>query len=91
MDQRVIATSAVRCVGNTLILQGVVYSPPYVVTAVGDPARLRGALAAEPGVQIYQQYVDAYGLRLDVRTHRSLTLPPFEGTLALRYARAVSG
>ncbi|TDC80745.1 DUF881 domain-containing protein [Actinomadura sp. 7K507] len=28
MDQRVISTSAVRCVGNTLILQGVVYSPP---------------------------------------------------------------
>ena len=29
MDQRVISTSAVRCVGNTLILQGRVYSPPF--------------------------------------------------------------
>lgn len=28
MDQRLIGTSAVRCVGNTLILQGRVYSPP---------------------------------------------------------------
>ena len=28
MDQRLISTSAVRCVGNTLILQGRVYSPP---------------------------------------------------------------
>jgi uncharacterized protein YlxW (UPF0749 family) len=28
-DQRVISTSAVRCVGNTLILQGRVYAPPY--------------------------------------------------------------
>jgi uncharacterized protein YlxW (UPF0749 family) len=88
MDQRVIATSAVRCVGNTLILQGVVYSPPYVVTAVGDPRRLRAALAAAPGVQLFEQYVAAYGLRFDVTTHRSVTLPPFEGTLALRYARA---
>ena len=35
-DQRVISTSAVRCVGNTLILQGRVYSPPYVITAIGD-------------------------------------------------------
>ena len=42
-DQRVIATSAVRCVGNTLVLQGRVYSPPYVVTAIGDPARLSAA------------------------------------------------
>ena len=29
MDQRLISTSAVRCVGNTLILQGRVYSPPF--------------------------------------------------------------
>ena len=43
-DQRVISTSAVRCVGNTLILQGRVYSPPYVITAIGD--RERDALRA---------------------------------------------
>ena len=40
MDQRVITTSAVRCVGNTLILQGRVYSPPFQITAIGDPQRL---------------------------------------------------
>ena len=28
MGQRVIATTAVRCVGNTLLLHGAVYSPP---------------------------------------------------------------
>ena len=39
MDQRLISTSAVRCVGNTLILQGRVYSPPYKITAIGDPKR----------------------------------------------------
>ena len=42
MDQRIISTSAVRCVGNTLILQGRVYSPPFTVTATGDPALLDG-------------------------------------------------
>ena len=36
MDQRLVSTSAVRCVGNTLILHGRVYSPPFVVKAVGD-------------------------------------------------------
>ena len=28
-DQRIIATSVVRCVGNTLLLNGRTYSPPY--------------------------------------------------------------
>ena len=42
MDQRLIATSAVRCVGNTLLLQGRTYSPPFVVTAVGRRLRRPG-------------------------------------------------
>ena len=45
MDQRLIATSAVRCVGNTLLLQGRTYSPPFVVTAIGDAAAIRPQLA----------------------------------------------
>ena len=44
MDQRLVSTSAVRCVGNTLVLQGRLYSPPYTVTAVGDPEALHAAL-----------------------------------------------
>ena len=62
MDQRIISTSAVRCVGNTLILQGRVYSPPFTVTATGDPATLEAELSADPQVQIYLQYVEKVGL-----------------------------
>ena len=36
MDIRVISTSAVRCVGNTLLLHGRVYSPPFEIEAIGD-------------------------------------------------------
>ena len=49
MDQRLISTSAVRCVGNTLILQGRVYSPPYKVTAVGDQEALQQGPGRLPG------------------------------------------
>jgi uncharacterized protein YlxW (UPF0749 family) len=86
MDQRVISTSAVRCVGNTLILQGRVYSPPYVVTAIGEPAALRDALEASPQVDIYRQYVDAVGLGYDVRTSPKRTFPAYAGSVNLRYA-----
>ena len=62
MGQRVVSTSAVRCVGNTVVLHGRVYSPPFVVTAVGDPDALRGALDGDPGVQYFQTFVDRFGL-----------------------------
>ncbi|MFJ6797551.1 DUF881 domain-containing protein [Streptomyces sp. NPDC091268] len=89
MDQRLISTSAVRCVGNTLILQGRVYSPPYKVTAVGDPGALRRALAASPALQNYQLYVNAYGLGWKVDEHKALTLPGYSGTVDLHYAKPV--
>ncbi|MET9465616.1 DUF881 domain-containing protein [Streptomyces sp. NPDC006544] len=87
MDQRLISTSAVRCVGNTLILQGRVYSPPYKVTAVGDPAALKRSLAASPSLQNYQMYVNAYGLGWKVDEHKALTLPGYSGTVDLHYAK----
>ncbi|GAA2150877.1 DUF881 domain-containing protein [Actinomadura napierensis] len=86
MDQRVIATSAVRCVGNTLILQGVVYSPPFRITAAGDPARLRAALAASRDVAVYRKYVRAYGLGYSVRTIARATLPAYTANVTMKHA-----
>ncbi|MDR6863255.1 DUF881 domain-containing protein [Phycicoccus sp. 3266] len=90
MDQRVISTSAVRCVGNTLILQGRVYSPPYVITAMGDPMALRAALDTSPSVQIYRQYVDAVGLGYDLQTKPEQTFPAYAGSINLQFARTGS-
>jgi uncharacterized protein YlxW (UPF0749 family) len=61
-DQRIIATSVPRCVGNTLLLNGRTYSPPYRVTAIGDAAAMQAALAAAPLVILYKQYVVRFGL-----------------------------
>ena len=83
MGERVISTSAVRCVGNTLLLHGRVYSPPFVVTAVGDPDRLRAALATEPGVALLQRYVDRFGLGFAIKARRAVRLPAYAGPLDL--------
>jgi uncharacterized protein YlxW (UPF0749 family) len=88
MDQRVISTSAVRCVGNTLILQGRVYSPPYVIQAIGDPSRMRDALDKSPQIKVYREYVDAVGLGYDVKTKDKLTFPAYAGSLSLLSAKA---
>ncbi|MFF7355016.1 MULTISPECIES: DUF881 domain-containing protein [Streptomyces] len=89
MDQRLISTSAVRCVGNTLILQGRVYSPPYKITAVGDPDRLQQALAASKAIQTYMVYVNVYGLGWKVTDDGTVTLPGYSGTVDLHYAKPV--
>ncbi|WAZ22882.1 DUF881 domain-containing protein [Streptomyces cinnabarinus] len=89
MDQRLISTSAVRCVGNTLILQGRVYSPPYKITAVGEPGKLQQALAESAAIQNYMVYVNVYGLGWKVTEDGAVTLPGYSGTVDLQYAQPV--
>lgn len=89
-DQRVVATSAFRCVGNVLLLHGRTYSPPYVVRAIGDPAELEAALYRSPAIQKYLEYVDAVGLGWSVGSETELYLPAYEGGQELRHARPIS-
>jgi uncharacterized protein YlxW (UPF0749 family) len=90
MDQRVISTSAVRCVGTTLHLQGRVYSPPYTITAIGGARELQRSLDASEQVDIYREYVQAFDLAYTVEEHENLELPPYDGPLELQHAAARS-
>ncbi|TAM85874.1 MAG: DUF881 domain-containing protein [Jatrophihabitans sp.] len=85
--QRLIATSAVRCVGNTLLLNGEVYSPPFRVAAIGPYRTMAAALDASPGVNLFKQAASYYGLGYTVAAQR-VEVPAYTGTVALSYARA---
>lgn len=84
--KRLISTSAVRCVGNTLRLQGRVYSPPYTITAIGDRASMKAALGKSKQITIYLQYVDWVGLGWDVSGSDEATIDKYEGPTDLKYA-----
>ncbi|MCL1870866.1 MAG: DUF881 domain-containing protein [Promicromonosporaceae bacterium] len=89
--ERVIMTSAFRCSGNILLLHGRVFSPPYTIQAIGDPAALRAALDASPGVTTYRAYVAAVGLGWGVRNESNLSLPAYSGSWDLQYATLPAG
>ena len=90
-DQRIVSTSAVQCVGNTLYLQGRVYSPPYTITAVGDVASMQQALLGDPVVTNYRAWAEILGLGYEVRELDEVELPAFGGTVRPQYARVVTG
>jgi uncharacterized protein YlxW (UPF0749 family) len=86
--QRVIATSAVRCVGNTLLLNGEVFSPPFRVAAIGPSATMLERLAASPGVKLYREAAGYYGLGYTVVLLDRVDVPAYTGTITLNYARS---
>ncbi len=83
---RIGATSSIKCVGNTVIVGGVPYAPPYVIEAIGDQRAMLQALATDPGANIYRQYVTAYGLGYSQQSVDVLRLPAWNGAAALTYA-----
>jgi len=80
MGERVTMTSAFRCTGNVLLLHGRVFSPPFVVEAIGDPGRLTAEVMAAEGVQVFLTYVDWLGLGFSLYQENNLTMPAFVGT-----------
>lgn len=84
--ERLISTTGIKCVGNTVVLDGVPYSPPYVIEAISDPPALDYALSTSPEVKTYGKYSDTYGLGLRVETLDELTAKPYAGTVGLKYA-----
>ena len=86
MGQRVIATSAVRCVGPTLLINGEVFSPPYRIEAIGPYPAMLSALDSSPGVAIFTQAAEYYGLGYTVEEQSNLALAAYRGSISLQYA-----
>ena len=82
--QRLVGTSAVLCVGNTLLLNGTVHSPPYQVVALGAA---RDRFESDSLVRRLKEDASAYGLRFSVQRSSDLEVPRYRGSTNLRYAR----
>jgi uncharacterized protein YlxW (UPF0749 family) len=89
MGQRLVSTSAVRCVGNTIILQGRVYSPPFVIEGVGDVPGMEAALATDPSVQFFRDWATEVGLGYAQQASDELLIPAYTGPVSPAYAEAV--
>jgi len=86
--QRVVTTTGIKCEGNAVQLQGVPYSQPYKISAVGDPVELVDAINDDDYLKLYREQAVqpdiAVGWDLDVE--ESLTAPAYDGLLDLSYA-----
>jgi uncharacterized protein YlxW (UPF0749 family) len=88
--QRLISTTGIKCVGPTVVLDGVPYSPPYVIEAVGDADGMNTSLLTSPDTVTYADYAAQYDLGLDIETLDSVKAEAYAGPVSLRYAKATN-
>ena len=84
--QRLVGTSAVLCVGNTLLLNGSVHSPPYEVTALGAS---RDVFENDGLVRRLRSDATTFGLRFSIEEDSRLRVPAYAGVVRTEYARPV--
>jgi uncharacterized protein YlxW (UPF0749 family) len=84
--QRVVATTGIKCVGNTVVLHGVPYSPPYRISAIGPVGQMLAAVNQSPYIALYLDLVEK-GLGWKVRVNPELDMKGYDGSTDLDYAR----
>lgn len=85
-NRRVISTTGIKCVGNSVVLHGVPYLPPYKITVIGDRRKLQRALDDSQYIDNLQDYVNKFQLGYEVKNESSVAMPAYEGTLELQSA-----
>jgi uncharacterized protein YlxW (UPF0749 family) len=88
---RIVSTTGIKCVGNTVILHGVPYAPPYVLAAIGDPDELESSVEDSPYVAYYRQRVEVWQLGFRVDREEEVRAPAYTGPLDLTHARPIGG
>lgn len=86
--QRVISTTGIKCVGNSVELQGIPYPQPYVITAVGDPTEIQASIDSDHTVGLYRSDAvnPAIQIGWDMAVDYDVTVPAYDGLRSLEYA-----
>lgn len=80
--ERVVATTAIRCAGTTILVNSVRLGGPYVIRAVGDPDALEQSLAEDPGASLLLvTYKNQFGLQVSIARSSRLEVAAYRGSL----------
>ena len=79
--------------GSQVTINGLSYSPPYVIVGIGDPARMEAELTIDPILATYRDYtaVEGGGVSWDMTELESAVAPAYDGLLDLTYATPMEG
>lgn len=88
-DQRIVTRTSIRCVGPTVLVNGVRMAAPYTIKAIGPPADLEAALRMPGGFLDSMAPLIKNGGSVKVNRVEELTVEPFDGSLIFRYGDAV--
>jgi uncharacterized protein YlxW (UPF0749 family) len=86
--ERMTGASSIRCVGPVIRVNDRIVSPPYAVTAIGDPATMKSAVMMMGGVI---DLLSMMKMRVDVIEEKRVVMPAYRAMSTPRFARRGGG
>ncbi|KJS14694.1 MAG: hypothetical protein VR69_16665 [Peptococcaceae bacterium BRH_c4b] len=84
-NQRLLSTSEIRCAGPTILTnKNQRMTPPFVITAIGDPDNMVNSLKMRRGVV---DNLQDWGIQVNIKKVSQVTIPAYSGGLSYEYAR----
>ncbi|MGS0745807.1 M56 family metallopeptidase [Syntrophomonas erecta subsp. sporosyntropha] len=85
-DERLIATSAIACKGNSIQINNNPYPSPFIIKAIGNSEKMVKALEAKGGPTGFYREI---GLGITIEKSDMLSIPKYNGEAAFKYAKPV--
>lgn len=86
-NERIIATSEIRCVGPTVSVNNTKIGSPFIIKAIGDPITLENALMIHGGVY---DSLTAWGLEIEINKATDIVIPAYSGLINFQYAKPIT-
>lgn len=86
-DQRIVATSGIRCAGATILVNAVHVQRPFRIAAVGNASVLAESLKEQGGPAFELFLLDM----IKINTPKRVTVPAYSGSTLFRYAQPATG
>ena len=86
--ERILATSEIRCAGNTVSVNNTRYSAPFVIRAIGDPDVMEQALMMRSGIVAE---LERFLIEITIEKHENLVIEGVKNPLVFRHATVVEG
>jgi uncharacterized protein YlxW (UPF0749 family) len=84
-QQRLVQSSAIRCVGTTVLVNNTRVGSPFVIMALGDGKALAAALQKDAdALLLITQYARTFGLKVSIKQAGDVRLPAYGGSVTPR-------
>ncbi len=84
-NQRILSSTSIISVGNTILINNVNVAPPYTINVVGEPEKLLRYIQDDQVLEDLKKRISVGQIEMNIGDKRFVTVPIFNGSFRTKY------